>query len=115
MKKLSQIFCDIKDIDTDKKQKLLTLPLFFGKNRFLIFLHILNIISYLIIGVAIVMQVVPWFALILFIFYLYCSYYIQRARNPKVNIQSLSSVIADGEFLFWPVFLFLGKIVMTVI
>jgi hypothetical protein len=35
-------FCDIKDMDADKKQNLLTLPLFFGKNNFLIFLHILN-------------------------------------------------------------------------
>jgi len=40
-------FSDIKDIEADKKQNLKTLPLFYGKEKFLMILQILNILSFI--------------------------------------------------------------------
>ncbi len=108
-------FCDIKDIDTDRKQNLLTLPIFFGKRKFLLFLHILNFISFALIIIAIITQVIPLFSIFLFLSYLYCFYYIQKAKDDKTDLHTLTNVMVDAEYFFWPFFLFLGKFFMTVL
>ncbi len=103
-------FCDLKDIVTDKKHHLLTLPLFFGKNKFLQFLHILNLVSLILIGTAVILNLMPLFSIFLFFSYLYCFYFIQKAKNVNTNIHFLTNVIVDAEYFFWPIFLFVGKI-----
>lgn len=102
-------FCDLKDIKVDKKQNLLTLPLYFGEKKFLLLLHLLNILTFSILAVAILVGIIPIFATSLLLFYFYCFYYIQKANSSKSDLQSLSSYIADGEFILWPIFLFLGN------
>jgi 4-hydroxybenzoate polyprenyltransferase len=108
-------FCDLKDIVTDKKNNLLTLPIFFGKNKFLQFLHILNLASLILIITAIIMELMPLFSIFLFFSYLYCFYFIQKAKNVKTNIHYLTNVIVDAEYFFWPLFLFLGKTLIAYI
>jgi 4-hydroxybenzoate polyprenyltransferase len=108
-------FCDLKDMDADKRQKLLTLPLYFGKKKFLLVLHILNILTFVIFSFSIIIGILPLFASILLIFYFYCFYYIQKARSSKTDLQFLSSFFADGEFILWPIFLFLGNIFMPLV
>lgn len=105
-------FSDIKDMDVDKKQKLLTFAVYFGKYKFLTFLHILNFITFIPLFI-IIMEISFSFLLFLIFTYLYTFYFIQRARNPKVDVQSLTSVIVDGEFVFWPFLLFLGIIFVS--
>jgi 4-hydroxybenzoate polyprenyltransferase len=105
-------FCDLKDIETDKKQNLKTLPIFFGRQKFLLFLHVINIASFLILSVAIVMKIIPVFSLILLPFYLYRIYYINKAKRPETNFQNLSGLV-DAEYFFWPFVLFLGKTFVT--
>jgi 4-hydroxybenzoate polyprenyltransferase len=102
-------FCDLKDLNADKKQGLITLPLYFGEKRFLQTLHILNALTFLMLALSIILGILPPFASILLIFYFYCFYYIQKARRSKTNFQYLSTFFADGEFILWPIFLFLGK------
>jgi len=108
-------FCDIKDMDTDKKLNLLTLPLYFGKQKFLSILHIINFLSFSILLIAVIMQLVPVYWLLLGIFTIYCFFYIQKAKNPEANFQSLSSIVVDGEYLLWPLLLFAGKFYMLAI
>ena len=108
-------FCDIKDMDTDRKQNLLTLPLYFGKQNFLILLHIINFMSFLLIFIGIFLGILPFFSIFLFIFYLYCTYYLKKAKNRETNIQSLSGIIVDGEQILWPIILILGKFAITII
>jgi len=105
-------FCDLKDIEADKKQKLLTLPLYFGEKKFLLILHMLNVLTFSIFAFSIILGIIPLFASILLMFYFYCFYYIQKARYSTTDLQYLSSFFADGQFILWPIFLFLSKMVI---
>ncbi|MDH7516926.1 MAG: UbiA family prenyltransferase [Candidatus Thermoplasmatota archaeon] len=111
---LDTSFCDIKDMDSDRKLHLLTLPLYFGKQRFLTFLHIINFLSFALIIVSVSLSIVPSYWLFLGIFTIYCFYYIQKVKDPKANFQSLASIAVDGEYLLWPIVLFVGKFFMTI-
>ena len=112
---LDTSFCDIKDMQSDQKLHLLTLPLYFGKQKFLSFLHIINFLSFALILISVGLNLVPSYWLFLGIFTIYCFYYIQKAKNPKTNFQSLASIAIDGEYLLWPIMLFIGKLFMTII
>ncbi len=103
-------FCDIKDMETDKKFGLLTLPLYFGKNKFLKFLHIVNLMSFVILLSALLMGIMPISGSFLLVVNLYCFYYIEKSKNPKINISTLSDLIVDGEFIFWPILLIIGNL-----
>lgn len=102
-------FCDIKDMHTDKNHGILTLPLYFGKNYFLKLLHIINILSFFVLLSAIILEILPPYSIFLVFVNIYCFYYIKKSKSPKINITSLSDIIVDGEFIFWPIFLILGK------
>lgn len=108
-------FCDFKDVETDKKENLLTLPIYFGKRKFLIFLHILNSMAFIILFASIFLGITPLSAISLFVFFIYGAYYIQKAKNPKTDLSSLSNVVVDGEFIFWPIFLSLGSFFISLI
>lgn len=102
-------FCDIKDMQTDKKHGILTLPLYFGKNYFLKLLHIINLLSFVVLISAIILEILPIYSIFLVFVNIYCFYYIRKSKCPKINITSLSDMIVDGEFIFWPIFLIIGK------
>ncbi len=102
-------FCDIKDMDTDKKQGLLTLPLYFGKSKFLILLHLINFLSFMILLSAVIMNIIPISGSFLLLVNLYCFYYIEKSKNPKTDISVLSNLMVDGEFIFWPILLVAGR------
>ena len=55
-------FCDIKDMETDRKRNLLTLPIYFGKQKFLSLLHVFNFILFGLLLIAIVIQILPLFS-----------------------------------------------------
>ncbi len=103
-------FCDLKDMDIDKKQNLKTLPIYFGKQKFLTFLHILNFISFILLSTAIVTGIAPSFSIFLLLFFPYVYYYIKKAKKTDTDLQSLSSFAVDGEFIIWPILLFIGSI-----
>ncbi len=110
---ISSSFSDIKDIDIDKKFHLLTWPVYFGKKKFLTFLHILNFITIIPLFI-IVFKIQPLFSIFVIFSYFYCSYYIEKAKNTKSDIHSLTNIIVDGEFLFWPFFLYIALILMQI-
>lgn len=102
-------FCDIKDMKSDKKENLKTLPIYFGKYKFLTFLNILNIISFIILFIAILINSIQPIAITLLVFCLYRIYYINKAKKSNANIQHLSSVVVDAEYFFWPFVILLGN------
>ncbi len=105
-------FCDIKDMESDKKQNLKTLPIYFGKQKFLNVINILNILSFVILFIAIVLNIVQPIAILLLVFCLYRIYYITKAKNSKADIQHLSGVVVDAEYFFWPFVILIGNFVM---
>jgi len=107
--------CDLKDIETDKKENLLTLPIYFSKKNFLFFLHVLNSMAFILLFASILLGIAPLSAISLFFFFIYGAYYIQKAKNPKTDLSSLSNVVVDGEFILWPIFLSLGTLLISFI
>jgi len=103
-------FCDIKDMDEDRKHKLLTFPVVCGKDRFLTILHIMNVVACFPIIIGVVLHVLPLFSLCILISSFYSFYFIQKARYEQTDIRSLISYVVDGEFTVWPLLLFFGGI-----
>jgi len=110
---INSSFCDLKDMKTDKKKELKTFPIYFGKKKFLSFLHVLNFISLLCVILGILLDILPIFSLFLVLTYPIVIFYINKAKKSNVNIENLSSGLVDGEFIFWPILLFLGAIFIS--
>ncbi|MEM4257621.1 MAG: UbiA family prenyltransferase [Candidatus Thermoplasmatota archaeon] len=105
-------FSDIKDIEIDQKQNLKTFPVYFGKEKFLNILHIINILTF-IAFVIILFTINIAFILISFFTYVYTLLYIEKAKKEKTNTQLLTQIYIDGEFIFWPIILLLGLIIFN--
>ena len=108
-------FCDIKDMEADKKQNLKTLPIYLGKHKFLIFLHLINFMSFVLIITTVNIKLLPSFAMFLILSNVYCFYFILKAKSTKTDIHTLTNVMVDASYFFWPFFLFLGKIITTIV
>ena len=104
-------FFDIKDIESDKKYNLNTIPVLYGKNKTLNYLHIINIFSLALIVIVVYKNIFSISFLSLSFFYFYSFYYIQKTKNGSINVNKLSYVMVDGEYLLWPIVLILGKFV----
>lgn len=105
---VSTIFFDIKDIESDKQEGLKTLPVIWGKKGTVDFLYFLNFFSFFPIIIGVYYYVFPPFSIFLCVFYFYTLYYLKKADQG--NILKLSYIIVDGEYLFWPLLLFLAKL-----
>ena len=106
-------FFDIKDIESDIKENLKTIPILLGKAKTLNYLHIINIFSFLLIIISIYKNILPLFSLSLLVFYFYSFYYLQRAKNERIDVHNLSYIMVDGEYLFWPFILLFGKLIIN--
>ena len=106
------IFYDIKDINSDRKSGLTTLPMVFkDKNSLLNFLHVLNMISLLPIIFGVVINIFPIYSLFLLILILYGFAFLQKAKNISSDINFLSYIITDGEQNIWLVLLIIGILI----
>jgi len=106
---VNTVFFDIKDIESDKIHGLKTIPVVLGKKNSLLFIHIVNLISFSPLVYGVYYKLLPSFSLSLLIFYFYSFYYLRLAKNPNTNIQKLSYIMVDGESLFWPFVLLLFR------
>ncbi len=108
---VNTIYFDIKDIYSDKKEKLRTVPVILGKEKTLNILHLINIISFIPVIVGIYLNYLPFFSLALLIVYFYSYYYIKISEKvSSVNIRKLSYIMVDGEYFIWPILLVVMKI-----
>ena len=108
---VNTIFFDIKDIESDKKYDLNTIPVMYGKNKTLNYLHIVNIFSFALVMAGVYKNIFSISFLSLSIFCFYSFYYIQKTKNGSINVNKLSYIMVDGEYLFWPMILILGKFI----
>lgn len=106
---INTCFCDIKDIETDRTYQIKTFPILFGKEKFLSILQMINFISIIPIIIGVYLHILPLYSLLLLASVAYSFYYIQKSKQKETNIQTLSSVVVDGEFAFWPFMLFVGS------
>jgi 1,4-dihydroxy-2-naphthoate octaprenyltransferase len=64
----------LKDINSDLKDELKTIPVLIGKQRTIKLLNRLNIIAFIPLFIGIYLKVIPLFAVILILFYFYSVY-----------------------------------------
>jgi len=107
-------YCDIKDIESDKKENLLTLPIVFGRKNLLVFLHILNIFFIVLIVLGIYLELLPLYSIFLLVSSVYSFFYLYKTKNANTDVGSISSTLVDGEFIIWPVLLLMGKVFVMI-
>jgi 4-hydroxybenzoate polyprenyltransferase len=98
---VSGTFFDLKDIESDKNEYLKTLPIVLGKERTLSLLHFINFISFIPILFGVFKNILPFYSLSLFLFFFYSFYYLKAAEKEKSDINFLSYILVDGEYLLW--------------
>jgi len=111
---INTVFCDIKDIESDKDEGLKTFPVIFGKEKTLNLLHILNPLSFLPIIIGVYLNILPGIAIILLIFYFYDLYYLKKSEDKNTNVNNFLYVIPDIEVLLWPIVLILTKQILLI-
>lgn len=100
---VNTVFFDIKDIDSDGRRGLKTLPVYLGKTRVIALIHVLNLASFAPLLVGVFFNVIPSVSMSLLLFIFYSYYYLDLVKNSNVNIQKLSYLMVDGEYILWPV------------
>ncbi len=102
---LMQTFLDIKDIESDKKEGLRTLPVIFGKEKTLTILYIFNplITITVLIIFSLYLNVFPKSILLLIFTVPFCFYCYNLAKQKYFGY-----VLQSGEFLLWSFLIFIG-------
>lgn len=104
------IFFDIKDIESDKKSSLLTIPIVAGTDNSIRAINWINALSIIVLIVGIVTEILPLYAISLILFSAYSYYYANSgATADKRHLLNNTYVLADAEFLLWPLVLALSK------
>ena len=102
---LMPVFLDIKDIESDRKEGLQTIPVMLGIKKTITFLAILNFIGTITIMVLIFyLNVLPKSILMLLFtipFDFYCYSLVKKQKNFGYILQS-------GKFILWPFLIFIG-------
>jgi 4-hydroxybenzoate polyprenyltransferase len=108
---MMQVFLDLKDIEGDKKEGLLTLAIVYGKERVYKIINIMNLITSL--AFPVLYFIFPAWNLtpaILFLSILavWNFYFFNLARRGNY----FGFVLGSGEFIYWPVSIYLGQIMV---
>ena len=101
-----QVFLDIKDIESDRKEKLLTIPVLVGKEKTVHFLPIFDL------GISLLFSIVfvPMIGTLGWIFALVAPTLVFCYKLVKRN-NYYGYVLRSGEFLSWGIVMFLIKLV----
>ena len=104
---LHEIFFDIKDIKSDKKESLLTLPIIFEKQKLFDILNLVNVLAAIPIIIGFCLGLLPKFAIILLLMVIYAFYYLRKFKKEAYSVY-LHNLIIDGEYILWSLFVLLG-------
>jgi 4-hydroxybenzoate polyprenyltransferase len=106
-------FCDIKDMESDNKQGLKTLPLLLGKQRFFRFLIIMNSLSLSVLGLLVYFQFIPFYFISLVGVNILWFIFIHFGIMSDVDYHRFSSKLLDSMEIYLFIFLFAGKVVLS--
>ncbi len=107
---LIQIFLDIKDIVSDKKEKLLTFPVIFGQEKTLKILFVANTLITIIFPVFFFLYLNIFSRLVLIIVLatplFFCCYTLAKKQN------YLAYILQSGEFILWGILIIIGRAIL---
>lgn len=99
-------FYDLKDVAEDAKKKLKTFAVVLPRERFYLFLNIINLLSALPIIFGVYEKQLPYYALMIVLIVPYFSYYVEKSKGDH-DLTLFSYIYCDGEYLLWfPIVLF---------
>jgi len=107
---LSTSLFDIKDIISDKNEKLKTLPVLIGEKKAYNFLAIFSFLVFIPLGIGICLDVFPLYTFSLILIIPYTLFYIYQVKKKEMDPITLHYFIIGGEFNFYLFFLILGKL-----
>ena len=105
-------FFDIKDIESDKKEGLLTLANVWGQKKLIDILKLITLLAIIPIILGFYLGLLPLFSLMLIFTIPYTFYYLKKSKDKKTDISFLNNVIADGEPILWLFLILFGKILL---
>lgn len=105
-----EVFSDLKDIESDKNQKLRTLPIVIGEKKIILSLSLLSFISLVFLLISIYSRLLSFSAIGLSFTFPYSLFYLYKYTITKKKNMNLYYVFADGEYIFWLPFTIIGKI-----
>lgn len=109
---INSTFFDIKDIVSDKQRNLKTFPVVWGLKRTVYSLYVLKIFTLFPIIIGIYTGALPKESLVFMFFIVYGLYYLSKSLVLKgKDLRNLSYIIADGEYVLWPILIFIGSII----
>jgi 4-hydroxybenzoate polyprenyltransferase len=108
---INTIFLDIKDKESDKKAGLKTLPIIFGYEKTILILKIISLFSGLFLALGIFFNFIPIYLSILLIVIPYSFYYFKKSKK-EINFYLVNYILADAEFIIWPISAIIGKVIL---
>ncbi len=108
---VNTIFLDIKDKKSDQKNNLLTIPLVFNDKTTRLILKTITFIAAFWILSGYLLDILPKFSLMLILTVPYTFYYLKKAEK-KENFYLVNYILADLEFVLWPILILFGKIIL---
>jgi len=111
---VNTVFFDIKDIEMDNKKKLKTLPVVYGVRKTIVFLIIIDFLSVIPLLLGISYGYIPKTGLAIIFFTFYSVFYLaQGLSGNEKRIRLMSYLIADAEYVVWPLIIILGKLILN--
>ncbi|RLI97349.1 MAG: hypothetical protein DRP00_04090 [Candidatus Aenigmatarchaeota archaeon] len=98
---ISTVFFDIKDVETDMKEKVPTLPCKIGIEKTLITLYLLTLLSVVFIALNVYFGILPKSSLLLLFTVPYTLFYLEAGRRRALSKDMLYYTVVDGEFALW--------------
>ncbi|MCK4453878.1 UbiA family prenyltransferase [Candidatus Parcubacteria bacterium] len=105
-----QVFLDVKDVESDEKQGLLTFPVIFGKEKTLNILGIISLLSTAPIPIifSLYFNIFPISTLMLLLTIPFNFFCFSQAKNQNYHSYTLES----SEFILWPILILIGEIII---
>jgi len=104
-------FCDLKDIDEDRKESLKTFASKFSTRNVYLFFYAIDVLSVAPILIGVSSGYLPKYTLALLVAPIYSFYYLSLSKKPNANYQKLANVWADGESIIWLLAILIGGMI----
>jgi len=105
-----QIFFDIRDIEGDKDEKLLTLPVIFGRNKALYILRLISVLPALMVFFYSYFNILPDFSLFLILALFFNFYYL--GEHQYLKGRHYPYLLAASEPILWLFLVLFGKFLL---
>lgn len=113
---VNSTFFDIKDIISDKERGLKTFPVLWGVRKTVYFLYVLKLSTLVPLIIGVYSNAMPKETLVFLFFVVYGLYYLTKAQVVKgKKLRNLSYIIADGEYILWPLLTFITIIIFELL